>query len=698
MSTKRGRKKAAAKPAAPVVQDEEPEFTAADLQATTKHAVPPSPIVTLAKQAITPVVAAAKRAASTIAAALPAIAEASAVDAAGLDFDQQQHPDSPRSPTGQKNPFSEPPSGLHDDLSLQDDDAATGSDQQQHGMHSSISRERDDLDDELEPQQDQQQQTKAAAAGLLGVQLKQQALLRLRSVGGWFAVQRSSGLLPVLALSMLLLAGLGGAVFLQGSALKAQQGTIAQQQQQVAAQQTALAALQVQLQQAQQQLQALPDMQQLQDAASSCKVGLGDLGSSQDSLQETLDALATLAGQLEANISSLSQASALGQKAWQLLEAATAANAAGDGNAAAAAAAVVAAPALLQQTQQQQALAQQLQDSMAVLDTLLTTIQQEVKQQLTAALPPVDLALADCGARIVFHTPLNSTAMATSASAADAAHTAGIASPASGPMHWLQQQVARRLLPGSAVAAKQPQGPLLSAAQINSIILRPQSAFPASTAGAVLAGNRAVQSQSSIPCLPLLLAPGNASAAAAVLEIALPQLATIQSVTFHHTSSALEHFGGSHVAATPGVVRIALANSSSCATGICSAVGNAALVTNTTTSAAGAADEAAAAADGAVAEDVPQLQPAAMLAAGVVGVQQEVQFDVKSFASGRAVVKIHAAAAAGIEPAAAAANGASGVVADRLIVHVSSRVSGGEGLCMQRISVQGVPLDPAAFC
>jgi hypothetical protein len=690
MSTKRGRKKAAAKPAAPVVQDEEPEFTAADLQATTKHAVPPSPIVTLAKQAITPVVAAAKRAASTIAAALPAIAEASAVDAAGLDFDQQQqHPDSPRSPTGQRNPFGEPPSGLHDDLSLQEDDAAPGSDQQQHGMHSSISRERDELDDELEPlQQQQQQQTKAAAARLK-VQLKQQALLQLRSLGGWFGGQRSSGLLPVLALCMLLLAGMGGMVILQGSALKAQQGTITQQQQQVAAQQTALAALQEQLQQAQQQLQALPDMQQLQDAASSCKAGLGDLGSSQDSLQETLDALAALAGQLETNITSLSQASALGQKAWQLLEVATAANTASAGDAAAAAAAVIAAPALLQQTQQQQALAQQLQESMAVLDTLPTTIQHEVKQQLTAALTPVDLALADCGARVVFHTPLNSTAMAAAA-AASGGPAAGTAGPASGPMQWLQQQVARRLLSGGTAAAKQQQGPLLSAAQVNSIILRPQSAFPASTAGTVLVGNRAVQSLGSMSCLPLLLVPGNASAAAAVLEIALPQLAAIQTVTFHHTSSVFEGFGG--YAAAPGVVRIALANSSSCPTGICSAVGNAAFVTNTNSS---AADETAAA-DGTVVDGVPQ--PAVVLAAGAIGVQQEVQFDARSFAPGRAVVKVQAAAAAAGDESAAAADGASGVVADRLIVHVSSSVGGGEGLCMQRISVQGVPLDPAAFC
>ncbi|KAF6264786.1 hypothetical protein COO60DRAFT_1457455 [Scenedesmus sp. NREL 46B-D3] len=106
MSTKRGRKRALAKPAAPVVQDEEPEVTAAELQGTAERAAPPSPIVTLAKQAITPVVAAAKRAVSTIAAALPAVPEASAVDAAGLDFNEQ-HPDSPRSPTAQRNPFSD---------------------------------------------------------------------------------------------------------------------------------------------------------------------------------------------------------------------------------------------------------------------------------------------------------------------------------------------------------------------------------------------------------------------------------------------------------------------------------------------------------------------------------------------------------------------------------------------------------------
>lgn len=686
MSTKRGRKKAAAKPAGPVLPDQEPEVSPAELQATAKPAAPPSPIVTLAKHAITPVVAAAKRAVSVIAAALPAIPEASAVDAGGLDFDKQHHPDSPRSPTGQTNPFSERQTVLRDAFSLQEDDAAQGSDQQQlrQGMHSSGSLQRDELDEELEPLKEEQKQQQASAAAPLGVRLLQHALLLWRNLSAWFGAQRSSGALPVLALGMLLLAGMLGMLFLQGSALREQQSMISQQQQQVAAQQTALAALQEQLQQAQQQLQGLPDMQQLQHDASSCKTGLDGLGSSQDSLQETLDFLAALAGQLEHNVSSLSQASTLGEKAWQLFGAATGSN--GAAMTADAAAAAVAAPALLQQTQQQQELAQQLQQSMAVLDTLPATIKSEVQQQLSAALPPVDLALADCGARIAFHTPLNSTALAAAAAGAS---TAVSAAAPSGAMQWLQQQVAQRLLPGGMAAARQQQGQLLGAAQINSIILRPQRAFPASPA---LAGNSAAAaadpSQGSISCLPLLLAPaGGSAAAAAVLEIALPQPAAIESVTFHHTTSSAEQHGS--YGAAPGMVHIALANSSSCPAGLCSAVGHAAVM-NINASAADAVDAVDAAASGDDAQSV--------LARGVLGVQQEVTLCPESFAGGRAVVKIQPAATAAADGESSAGGGRAGVVADRLIVHVSSSMGGGGGLCMQRISVQGMPVDPASFC
>jgi hypothetical protein len=569
---------------------------------------------------------------------------------------------------------------LQDSFSLQD--TAPGSEQQQqrlkHGMHNSTSHQRDELDEELEPPQDaQQQQMPAAALGAaLGSRLWQQAQHQLLGLTTWFYVQCSSGVLPVLLLSSLVLAGFCGMVILQGSALRTQQNTIVEQQQHVAEQQTALAALQEQLQQAQQQLRALPDMQQLQDDASSCKAGLDGLGSSHNSLQGTLDSLFALAGQLKSNMSSLSQASALGEKAWQLLEAAAPAGSTAEAGGAAAAAAV-AAPALLQQTQQQQALAEQLQQSMVVLDTLPATIKQEVKQQINAVLPPVDLALADCGARIVFHTPLNTTvAAATSASAA----------PASGAMQWLQQQVAHRLLPGHAAASRQQQRHMLSAAQINNIILRPHSGFPARAA---LAGTgaaaTAAPSQGSVVCLPLQLTSANGSATAAALEIALPQPAAIRSVTFHHVLTGQQQQGSYDAA--PGALHVAFANSSSCPAGICSAVGHAAVANISSTDAP---------------EDAAPGDKQSVLAPGVTGVQQEVRLHPESFAAGRAVVKVQQAAAA---PAAAddssssaAAGDVAGVAADRLVVHVSSSIGGGKELCMQRISVQGVPLDPAVFC
>lgn len=715
MSTKRGRKKAAPKAAATPVQQQqqhEPEDML-DLQALQdpaprKPTAPPSPIVAIARQAMSPVVAAAKRAASIAAAALPAIPEAAAVDANSLDVAGNHHDTSPNSPpaAAQHNPFSTAADLAG--LEPQNDSAAS----HDQFINTSCMQQQSSLDDDMElPPRPPPKST--------GTSLQEQ----LKGIAADVMQHHSSILQALQVLALLLLLG---TVLRQGSLLRAQEATIVQQHQLVAAQADSLRTLTGELQQVQHKLQSLPDMQQLQDAAASCSVGLGSLNMSQASLHGSMHSLTASMWQLQANISSISAASQLGQKAWGMLEAAaiaasqasTAADAEriGSGTAAAgmhsqatndgsgsvtaeAAAATLSLPALLQQHLQQQVLAQQLQQSMGVLDSLPVTVKREVQQQLAAQLPPVDLALADCGARVVFHTPLV-TSPATKAVTPAMQPQSAVApsAEASGIMGWVQQHVRQLLplLPTNNIAAlsrwqpKQQQGTqLLSAAEVNNIILRPHPAT-ASHAGSI---------GTSGSCLPLVLGQGHAGGAtpAAVLEIALPQLMVIDSISLHQPTAAQAMAQKGTTAATqqasgwygtaPGELVIALANSSSCSRGLCSAVGHAAVThrTNSNSTSLDANEPQKGAGAG-----------SAVLAPGVMGIHQAVQLHAESFASGRAVLKLLQAAAA-VGGADLSWEG-SGVVADRVVIHVSSSIGEEPEVCMARISVQGRPLDPASFC
>lgn len=85
-----------------------------------------------------------------------------------------------------------------------------------------------------------------------------------------------------------------------------------------------------------------------------------------------------------------------------------------------------------------------------------------------------------------------------------------------------------------------------------------------------------------------------------------------------------------------------------------------------------------------------------LLPDGVVSVQKEVQLNADSYATsnGRALIQVAKS------PSAATGDGVGhGVFADRLVIRLSRTLGGGDdGLCLQRISAQGVPSDVAAFC
>lgn len=90
--------------------------------------------------------------------------------------------------------------------------------------------------------------------------------------------------------------------------------------------------------------------------------------------------------------------------------------------------------------------------------------------------------------------------------------------------------------------------------------------------------------------------------------------------------------------------------------------------------------------------------PAAFVVEGAASIQQELHLTADSlkFGNGRAVMQIQQAQGAKGE---VAGNVETGVLADRIVLKISSSVGGaGDDVCLQRISVQGVPSNLAAFC
>ncbi|KAF8065875.1 RNF133 [Scenedesmus sp. PABB004] len=586
-TAKRGRKKRAA--ALVEAEIAQPAFGPA------RAAPPPSPLIAVARQALTPVLAAARAVSAAAAASLPGIPEqrgqvGSGLDDGSIDLDGGGGLATPRSPPASPAPplfaRSGPrPAGAGGDAGAGDasDDADDASD------HTS-----DGADAERPPP------AALAAAAAAGAAAARDALGRAAAAGGraaaaWLCGGRRAGAAQaVLLVALLALAGA------QHGALRAQRGALAAQQAHGAAQAVALGELAAQLSRAQERLAELPDLGLLQRAAASCGAGLGELGGQQAALNESVEALARATRALAADVAGARRAGALGEQAWQLLAAPPAV--AGDGRGGGAGASIP-PPA-------------------GARSGLPAAVGQEVARQLAAALPPLDLALGACGGRVVLATPLDAAAL-----------------PAPRPMARLLRALAGRAAPGAAAAA-------------SAALLRPAGAGPQR-------------------CLPLLLGPR----APAVIEIALPQLSAVDSVTLHCAAApapvrgpagaapgALGGGGGGAAAAVacaaaPGAVTVALANASACGGGAACSAG----------AAGGRAGPG-------------------LLAAGVPGVERAVALTAADYAGGgRAVIRLAAAAV---------------VVADRVVLGIAAAVSGGEagGVCLQRVSVQGVPLDRAGFC
>lgn len=347
---------------------------------------------------------------------------------------------------------------------------------------------------------------------------------------------------------------------------------------------------------------------------------------------------------------------------------------------------------LSQEQQQDTELLQQQQDQLAqrqaeLLHSLPQTIKQQVQAAMSAQLPPLDLALADCGGHIVFTSAINSTAFhrqlggqqhhPPQPSPAGSVNADSTSSKAVSFLQQLQRSLLTHVrLPGATTApppvdtdinvtaagnnsSTAPGGDGDSSHQQHSnkhqqhllhrVLLRPASKLLPSA------------------CVPMLVGGDNSSPA--VIEIQLPQPAHIHSVTLHMPGSIADTTASDSAAGSnsstptwlvPQKVRLVLVNSSSCG-------GITAPCTHPVSSAA--TEGGGASAD----------------AGGVVRVHK---LGVDAFVSGRAVLY-------------AGGDSEGGVLADRVVVQMS--VGGemvGEGMmtCVGRVSVQGRPTDPASFC
>lgn len=566
MSGRRGRKKAPAKQQQLSAGADDDVLDPDSTFKPIAPAAPASPIVTLATHAISPLVAAARVVSSVAAAALPTIPETqAAVAAQALDIDHgRQLATTPRSLTS--SPTSSP-TAVHNPFTAPATLKQTRSRTVGFGITTTVVQEQEERDEDDLQQHPGQQRDQDLQPD--DTDLKHSSKPGLVSITSFLAAYGTHILYTLLLLSLLAL------ILQQNSALSAQQHSILQQQEQVTAQAAALESLQQQLQLAKQQLQELPDQQQLGMVAATCSAGLSEINATQTLLNSTMEHLETVSEQLAANITAVAMSTKAGQQAWDFLSAAAAhqptpspAAAAGEQQATAelskSSAASIAGSRLqhvllLQSDQQQQLINQHLHESKLLLDSLPSKVQQEVQQQLAAKLPPLDVALADCGARVLFHTAIstsrfmqdafaagdwaypaatepyssNSSTITTPASSQPndaAAHQQGKSSDASAAaaagntqslapyslLHKLHAFVATKLQgllqihpPADATAASSSragwqqlvQQRLMSLEHISSLLLTPAG-------------------QAAGRCLPLTLQDGQP----AVLEIALPQM------------------------------------------------------------------------------------------------------------------------------------------------------------------------------
>jgi hypothetical protein len=641
------------------------------------HATPASPVVVmqqLASKAITPVVRTAAKAITTaVALAMPAIAEggqpASGIAAAQLDSDQ---PGSPGPSTGTQQPaFAMTAQKLFADSHPDRRAVAEPADaQEQHDSpeqqepHSSSGN-----DDNV---CDQQEQPAAGAAAAEASKQLRMAVQRLCS--SW------SGWKGVLLLCALLLVPVLVTVRSQAHALQAQQEL-------VLAQAHALANLQQELALTSAQL---PSLLQTAHATNS---SLSSLSTEQGTLLHSLAELSALTQRLQQELGHLNSTHEAGQHAWELLTSVAALNCSVGGasdsgacaatnhstasihNASAALKAIM-QQSLQQAAQQKDAQARDQAQQQQLLQALPQSIKRAVQQQLSAQAPLPDVALADCGARIVSFTAIDASILRQlggSAAAAGGAQHVSIWGPRSILQHL--QQLQASLLPRN-----QPTAPLAGAAPgavaasqgvvagwsqreqqllLHRVMLRPASSLQ------------------PVSCIPFV---HGVHGSPAVVEVQLPQSAYIHSVAVHREAPSVpgvnESTGAGEQPGMLGQISVALVNSSSC--------GGQAVTCARTPAAAAADADVAVSADSATSADSSR-------AVGVLspGVASAVFTHDGSFSSGRAVVSVARTGADGQLSGA--------VLADRVLVMVESK-EGVSGTCVGRVSVYGRPSDPAAFC
>lgn len=644
------------------------------------HATPASPVVImqqLASKAITPVVKTAAKAITTaFALAMPAITEgdlpASGIAAAQLDSDQ---PGSPGPSTGTQQPaFAMTAQKLFAD-SHPDRQAKLGDTQRPH--ESPEQQEPPSGSDTDKAIADQQEQLPAAAGA--AAEASKQLHLVLQGL-----CSSCSGWRGVLLLCALVLVPVLITVRSQAQALHAQKEL-------ALAQAHALANLRQELQATSAQL---PSLLQIVHATNS---SLSNLSTEQVALLHSLAEMSALMQRMQQELGHLNGTHQAGQHAWELLTSVAALNCSGGQSDSAAClatnhskASIHNASAVLKSFIQQslqhaaqqkdardrdQALQQQL------LQALPQTIERAVQQQLSAQAPLPDVALADCGARIVYFTRIDASILQQLGGAAAAAAAAGGGGGQQGrgwgPLSILQQLQASLLQKNEAtgLAGDAPDG--VPASQGVTADRSPSSNLEAggwSQREQQLLLHRVMLRPASslqpVSCIPFV---HGVHGSPAVVEVQLPQAAYIHSVAVHRDAPAVHAINEStNAGGQPGVlgqISVALLNSSSCG-------GQAWTCTRT---------PAAADADLAVAAD------GASAAARVLSpsVASAVFTHDGSFSSGRAAVSV-------------AGNGADGqargaVLADRVLVMVAG-TEGVSGPCIGRISVYGRPSDPAGFC
>jgi hypothetical protein len=384
----------------------------------------------------------------------------------------------------------------------------------------------------------------------------------------------------------------------------------------------------------------------------------------------------------------------------------------------------------MQQQQQQQ------QQHLEVLQALPQTIQHAVRQEISAHAVLPDVALADCGGRIVSCTPINISALQQQLRPAPAhvnnQHSAGqLGKAAMSVLQQLQRSLGHRMPTsthaGAVSGGSAPgihTGPAAASSTHSSTATRHWQQEQQLLHRVLL---RPASDLLPVACIPLLFGPDGSPA---VIEVQLPQPAYIHNVAMHATGIATQQVAESPMAANsassmhaaeglPEQVTLVLANSSSCGGPAVSCTlarsteqgalfgptqvpGSASAefdqdfvvphpgLSSNNSSAGSHASGSVPTAD-AAAEALLAVDPADVLRPGVAAAVLQLS---PSFVSGRAVLPV---CEEGSCWGPTDAQGNRAVLADRVLLVVPAGPKAA-GPCMGRISVYGRPINPATFC